>query len=187
MKRVKKIAIIFFALAVSVNKAKAQDSGRVEGLFAFFAGAPIEYGFEECRIYIAAHPLLGIDSINNKRGIYSSFKAGFAHFPFPDSAQVRILLAERTKAWQMSLPGDTAKGISLEAVFEKGRAGKKASQSVYRDIRKELNKYYRMTTGDNTEMAFSKGVNEKFPDCLLATGYSSELRFYYVIIEYWGL
>jgi hypothetical protein len=72
-------------------------------------------------------------------------------------------------------------------VFEKGRAGKKASQSVYRDIRKELNKYYRMTTGDNTEMAFSKGVNEKFPDCLLATGYSSELRFYYVIIEYWGL
>ncbi len=185
----KKILLLILCINLVVLQCASQD--RIRSLKDLYLGIPVQAGFDNCQKYISGHPLWGIDSIG-KRGIYSSFKQGKDHFPFPDSVSIRLLLApSRAKAWDTPLWTDSTRGISIEAVLGNHSNSLQTSVRLYKELRKMLKKHYKKRKVNRPasymyEELFSKGRSKDFPDCILVRGFEPSVNIYFVVLEYWG-
>lgn len=182
----KKILFIFLVVCDYMGLL-AQEERRFSTLDRFFAGIPLQSGFEKWVEYVAIHPHLGIDS-TNRRGNHSSFKPGIeSYFPFTDSLQVKLVFQKIIYAEAKTLQFlDSVKTIYIEGLFGSGKPAKKESNKFFRGLRRELMRYYRYEYRDYSEPAswFYRGKSSNFPYCSLHHGYSIQLKSYYVLLSY---
>jgi hypothetical protein len=183
---VKKISSFLFLFSFFIS-VSAQQSNKFATLDRYFAGIPLQSGFESWYYYVSSHPYLGIDS-SSRRGNYSSFKPGIeSYFPFPDSMAVKILFH---KVIYMNASThqfiDSFKSVSIEANFGPDKFARRESVKFYKGLRKELMRNYRYEYRDYYNQAswFYRGKNKNFPYCSIFFGYSEERKFYYVLLSY---
>jgi len=177
----------FLLILIYCSHSFAQVSNRTESLDKYFAGIPLRESFENWVHNVLNNPYLGVDSFS-ERGGYSSFKAGLkSQFPFPGATNVKILF-QKTIYYDSvtNISTDSTREISIEGVFADNKMGRKESIQVFRYLTKSLKTNYKRTAIEyaGRSLSFWKGRSENFPDCSLHQGYSEELRFYYVMINY---
>ena len=183
----KNFPVILLMSLIPIIKTTAQSNSKFSTLDRYFAGVPLQSGFEQWFNYVASHPDLGIDS-TNRRGNHSSFKIGMeSYFPFPDSLKVQLvfqkLIYADSKTGQLV---DSVKTIQIQGLFGKEKAGKKESLKFFRGLRRELMRDYRYEYRDYYEPAswFYRGKTKAFPYCSLHYGYSTSLKSYFVLLSY---
>ena len=178
---------ILHLLFLSSIIVPAQEKDNIKTLDHFFAGVPLTKDFIEWYHYIHDHPFLGIDS-TGKRGFYSSFKPGIKnYFPFPDSLTVKLLLKKTVFSDSLTNKRyDSTAIIMIEGVFADNKTGRKKSREVFKEIRKNLKRYYKQEVKslDGSGSWFKKGKSDNFPNCSLWYGYEEDRKFYYVLIGY---
>jgi hypothetical protein len=126
---------------------------------------------------------LGIDSIAGM-GIYSSLKSG-DHFPFPDSIPVKLLID--TALIETDSATYLFDLLKIEGVFGDHKQSKNNVQSFYNDFVNKMKNYYLTVEADSIEKvtSFSGGKNYKFPSFRIYWGYLEELRFFYLVFEFY--
>ena len=181
-----KTLLLFAATAFCCFVSSAQSNNAIETLDDYFAGVPLKEGFDKWARHLMADPLIGLDSFN-ERGIYSSFKPGIkTHFPFPDSIKVKILVTKVVYYDSITKKSfDSTSEISMEAVFENNKAGKKASIAVFKKLRKGLGKHYdREDMSSSGTLWFTRGRTQEFLNCYLLQDHADDLGFYFVMLNY---
>jgi hypothetical protein len=187
--RMKKAIIICIAVLLTALNTSSQQTNKFANLNRFFAGIPLQSGFEKWSDYVAAHPYLGIDS-TTERGNYSSFKPGIkSYFPFPDSLQVKILFQKTMLFDTISRQFiDSFASIKMEGIFGDGKQAKQEATKFYKGLRIEFKKYYRYRSKSQSGFArahfFRKGKNNSFLNCSLHLSYSKKFNFFYILLLY---
>ncbi|OSZ80522.1 hypothetical protein CAP36_04530 [Chitinophagaceae bacterium IBVUCB2] len=180
--------LTIFLAGLLINLGSFSQSARsFETLDRFFAGAPLQDGFERWYTYFATTAHLGIDS-TTRFGNHSSFKSGIeTYFPFPDSTLVKIIFKKtlmmdaRTRKFI-----DSASVIEVEGVFGKDKAAKRESRKFYKGVRKELMRFYRYEFKDYEGQSswFYRGKTPNFLNCSLHYGTHYRTGEHYVLLAY---
>ena len=181
----KKTPIILLAIVLGL-KTYGQDS-KFATLDRYFAGIPLQSGFEQWYYYVSSHPYLGIDC-TNRNGNYSSFKTGIeSYFPFPDSSKVKLIFQKLIYADSKSGEiVDSVKTVYIQGLFGSGKMARKESAKFFKGLRRQLMRDYRYEYRDYYEPAswFYRGKTKTFPYCSLHYGYSRTMNSYYVSLVY---
>ena len=179
---VKVIWVILSLIPIQIC-AQTRD---VQSLDEYFAGVSLNAGFENWVTFFSTDKYLGLDS-SNERGIYSSIKPGRSdYFPYSSKYQVKFLFDKEIvyPLKNSGLPVDTAESIFIESIFPPNKSGKKAMDSCFKKLFKELKHYYKQNDENGPTIFFYNGINKKFPDLLFERAYSEKHRFYYVLLSY---
>lgn len=183
----KKIVAIPLLMLLFFLNANSQRLNKFATLDRYFAGMPLQAGFDQWFNYFSSNPHLGIDS-TNRWGNHSSFKPGIeSYFPFPDSMKVKItfqkILYADAKTRQII---DSIKTVVVEGSFGANKSSKQEARKFYKGLRRELMRYYHYEYHDYYEPAswFYRGKNKNFPYCSLHLGYSEDKKSYYVLLAY---
>ena len=183
----KRIAIFIFPILLKGLYSAAQQSSKFATLDRFFAGIPLQSGFDQWYQYISSHPYLGIDS-TTRRGNHSSLKPGIdSHFPFPDIQKVTLTFQKVIYADAMTRQFiDSLKTVEIQGLFGSDKPAKKEAYKFFKGLRRELMRNYRYEYRDYYEPAswFYRGKSKNFPYCSLHYGYSRRLKSYYVSLAY---
>lgn len=177
---------LFFitSLILFITTAGIAQKIKIESLNDLFAGVPLAEEPENWVNHIEAKAYWTFDSIG-QRGRYYTLNDAAAHFPFPDSIKVRMLINRKKMPLRPGVPPeDTAKYILIEGIFGDGKNAKKASKFYYKQIKNLVSGHYKKNKYLFTEdlILFSQGVNDRFPNLLIHLEYSEELKFYAVVL-----
>lgn len=165
----------------------SQPARSFETLDRFFAGTPLQEGFDKWHSYFTNNPYLGIDS-TNRMGNHSSFKPGIkSYFPFPDSTVVKIIF-KKTLLMDVSTRQfvDSMSTIEVRGIFGKNKPAKKESRKFYKGVRKELMRFYKYEFRDYEGQSswFYRGKSANFLNCSLHFGTNEKTGEHYVQLVY---